>query len=176
MKIITVSGFARSGKDSTARYIEKYMKSKGKSVCIIHYADVLKFWAKEYFNWDGLKNEQSRTLLQKIGTDIGRKRNENVWVNVVVEFIKTFGQDFNYILIPDTRFPSEINTLKSLGYNVFSIWIARPNFDNGLTEDQKNHPSETSLLDYPFDAVLSCETGLDKLEHKVYSFLDSKKL
>jgi hypothetical protein len=175
MKIITISGQAQHGKTSVAKYIKKYMESKGKSVLIFNYADTLKFFAKEYFGWDGAKDDKGRSILQKIGTDIGRERNPNIWVNIALEFIKTFGQDFDYIVIADCRFENEISLLKQSGYKVFSIWIFRPDFDNGLTQEQKNHPSETSLLDFSFDAVLSCPTGLDKLEYKIYSFLDGNK-
>lgn len=35
-----------------------------------------------------------------------------------------------------------------------SVRVVRPGFDNGLTDEQKSHPSETELDEYPFDYVV----------------------
>ena len=163
-KIITISGFGGNGKDSSASILRGYFEKQNKKCLIIHYADYLKYIAKQYYGWDGNKDSVGRTLLQKLGTEIGRSRNESVWVNVVIEFLKTFGIDYDYILIPDTRFPDEILLLKKNKFDVFSLWVNRENFDNGFTEEQKKHPSETSLLDFEFDYVLSVESKIYKLK------------
>ena len=164
VKIITLSGLARHGKDSSASILTHYFESREKKCLTIHYADYLKYIATEYYSWDGVKDSRARTLLQSLGTDIARKRNPNIWLNVVVEFLKTFGDDYNYIFIPDCRFENEVLGLKKAGFNVFSVWVHRNDFDNGLTEEQKNHPSETSLLDFEFDWTISVESKIYKLK------------
>ncbi|MFZ2992557.1 MAG: hypothetical protein WA061_02465 [Microgenomates group bacterium] len=163
-KIFTISGQAKHGKDTSANIMKECFESKNKKCLIIHYADYLKFIAKEYYGWSGEKDSTGRTLLQKLGTDIGRKRNQNVWVNVVIEFLKTFAQDYDYIFIPDTRFPGEISILRKNGFNTTTFFIHRNDFDNGLTLEQKNHPSETALLDFKFDHIVSVESKIYKLK------------
>jgi len=176
MKIITISGSAQNGKDSSASIAKYYFEKNNKKCLIIHYADYLKFIAKQYFEWDGEKDSKGRTLLQKLGTDIARKVNPDIWVNVIIEFIKTFGKDYDYIFIPDTRFKNEIDKLRKSGFDVFSVWVHRKDFDNGLTPEQKNHPSETSLLDYKFDCILSVENKMYKLKDSVEKMIVDYKL
>ena len=63
-RVITISGKARSGKDTTALLLKEALEKKGYRVLITHYADLLKFVCKEYFGWNGEKDEEGRTLIQ----------------------------------------------------------------------------------------------------------------
>ena len=152
------------------------MENLGKNVLIIHYAYFLKVLCRDFFGWDGNKDSVGRTILQVVGTDKGRYRNPNVWVNMTIEFIKAFGQDYDYILIPDCRFRNELDRLKKEKFDVFTLWVHRKEFDNGLTEDQKNHPSETGLLDYKFDHVISVESKMWKLKDAVEQMIVQYRL
>jgi hypothetical protein len=165
MKIITFSGKAQHGKDTTAKYVKETLQSYGKKVVILHFADYLKYVCKEYFNWNGIKDEEGRTILQKVGTDLARKNNPDIWVNVVSDFILAFKTEFDYFLVPDCRFPNEIDLLKEKYYEVYSIFVERSEFNNGLTELQKSHPSETALDDYQFDITLINQEGLDYVKN-----------
>ena len=109
MKIITFSGKAQHGKDTTAKYMKEFFESLGKKVVILHFADYLKYVCKEYFHWNGIKDEIGRTILQKVGTDLARKNYPDIWVNVVSNFILAFQTEFDYFLVPDCRFPNEID-------------------------------------------------------------------
>jgi hypothetical protein len=157
MKVLTISGYARSGKDSFGKMLKDLLENKGKKVLVVHYADYLKFVCKTYFGWDGEKDQAGRTLLQEVGTDIVRARNENFWVTIIAELIKVFEPDYDYFIIPDCRFPSEINLLHdAYEFDLKTIWVARFDknynpYDNGLTEEQKAHPSESSLNEWEFD-------------------------
>jgi hypothetical protein len=157
MKVLTISGYARSGKDSFGKMLKDLLENKGKRVLVIHYADYLKFVAKMYFGWDGEKDEAGRTLLQKVGTDVVRARNENFWATIVAELIGVLCQDYDYFIIPDTRFPNEINLLHdAYEFDVSTILVTRYNkdgslYDNGLTREQKEHPSESSLNRWDFN-------------------------
>ncbi len=75
----------------------------------IKYGDILKFVAKEFFNWNGEKDEKGRTLLQWLGTDLGRKNNINVWVNCVKEIVKGLKTEYDFVLVSDARFPNELD-------------------------------------------------------------------
>ena len=65
MKCISISGPAGHGKDTLANKLKTLLEAKGKKVFIIHYADYLKMVATQVYNWNGLKDEVGRDVLQK---------------------------------------------------------------------------------------------------------------
>jgi hypothetical protein len=173
MKIILLSAKAQNGKDSTANILKKYFGIAGKKSIILHYGDYLKFLCSKYFDWNGEKDEQGRTVLQKFGTEKVRNTVPDFWVRNVAQFIDVFQNDYDYFIIADCRFLNEVEYMKkSFPCCVTTIRIERLNFDNGLTEEQKNHPSETALDDFVFDYVIESESGLDKLEVEVNKIID----
>lgn len=146
-KVILISGKAQHGKDTCAKYMKKYLEDNGKTCKIIHYGDLLKFICRKYMGWDGKKDKKGRELLQNVGTDIIRKKNPDFWVEYMVSFLNAC-PIWDYVLIPDVRFPNEITHIDKY-MNVWAVRINRPNFDNGLTEEQRNHISETALDNLP---------------------------
>lgn len=111
--------------------------------------------ATTYYGWDGEKDEKGRELLQKLGTDLGRTNNPNVWVNCVKEIIKALQTEYDFVLIPDARFPNEMDW-SDTPFFTFTIRMNRQNEDgtpyiNHLTEEQKQHPSEIALDNYRFN-------------------------
>lgn len=172
MKIILLGGSARAGKDSSANILKKYFDSVGKNSIILHYADVLKFACSKYFDAPLEKNEKTRTIWQFVGTNLARTHYPTIWVDIVILFAKALFFDKDYILVSDFRFPDEARRWIEEGYDVTTIQIKRSNFDNGLTEEQKNHPSETALDNFQFDYVIESESGLDKLEVEVNKIID----
>lgn len=142
---ICISGKAQSGKDTLAALLRDELIARGYEVLIIHQADLLKFICKAFFNWNGEKDEAGRTLLQHVGTDIIRKIDPNFWVDFINKITCYFECVWDYIIIPDTRFPNEIERLKTINTNVFHIRINREGFTSALTKQQQEHPSETAL-------------------------------
>ena len=171
MKVITISGHARNGKDTIAKILEHQLKMDGHTVLITHYAGLVKYICKEYFGWDGLKDEKGRNLLQFVGTDVVRRQDPDFWVNFIASILSFFTTSWDYVLIPDTRFSNEINVLKRKGFDVTHLRVERPNFENGLTEEQKNHPSETALDDITPDYLIKNDAGINELSDKVKKFL-----
>ena len=82
MSVIMISGKAESGKDFTASILKEELEKKGRKILIVHYADYLKFIAKEYFGWDGVKDEKGRNIFAY------RKRSSSVEVVVDVKLGK----------------------------------------------------------------------------------------
>lgn len=187
-KIILISAKAKNGKDASAEIMKSHLESKGERVLITHYADLLKYICKTFYGWDGAKDENGRTILQHVGTDIVRAKNENYWVNFMIDFISMFGDDWDYILIPDTRFQNEVseivdsfgrdyevvgrNIKSKLNNVVMTIRVNRTNFDNGMTWEQLNHPSECALDNYEFDYYIQNDGTLEELEIKVKDLVD----
>lgn len=149
MKIICISGKAGSGKDYVASALKEKLEYRGNKVLIAHYADLLKYILKTFFQWDGQKNVYGRNLLQHVGTDVIRQQDENYWVNFLKGIFTLFNQEWEYILLPDARFPNEIDVMKD-AFHCVSIRINRE-YESSLTEEQSQHESETALDDYNFD-------------------------
>lgn len=170
-KFLCISAKAQHGKDTSGEIIRNELFKRGFKSRIIHYADLLKFICKTYFDWDGNKDEKGRTLLQYVGTDVVRKQEPDYWVNFVMSLVDLFPDKWDFVIIPDCRFPNEIFTLKGSPYPTYHISVYRPDFDNGLTEEQKNHPSETALDGYVADYRL-INTTLDSLTIQINQMLD----
>ena len=162
MRVILISGSARFGKDSTAFMMKELLEKQKNKVLIIHYADNLKLFAKTYFGWSGQKDQKGRELLQWLGTDVVRKNYEDTWVDMIVALLKGIKTLYDYVIIPDVRFPNEIDKMCD-NFNCITVRVIRPDFDNGLTDEQKNHPSETALKDYPMEYELINDGDLKKL-------------
>lgn len=165
MKVITLSAKAQHGKDTTANILKEQLTTKGYKVLICHYADLLKYMCKTFFDWNGIKDEKGRSILQYVGTEQIRSQNPNYWVEYIISVLKLFPNEWDYVLIPDTRFPNEIELMKE-NFDTTSIKIIRPNFNNGLTKEQKEHISETALDSYNFDCTF-VNTDLDFLSCQV---------
>lgn len=156
---ILCSGLARHGKDLSAEILKEKLEAKGEKVLVTHYAGLLKFICKNFLGWNGEKDEAGRTLLQWFGTDIVRAKNPNYWVDFIGNLVKMLPEDtYSYIIIPDVRFQNEINRIREMGFSASHVRIFRPNFNNNLTEEQKNHPSETALTDFPVDFFIENTT------------------
>lgn len=145
MKVMAISGKAQHGKDTTANMLKKLMEQKGKTVLIFHYADLLKHICLSYFDWDGKKDDAGRRILQYVGTDVIRAKQPDYWVDFATGFLRLFPDEWDYVLIPDCRFPNEVDCLGQAGFDMMHVRIVRPGFKSPLSSEQQMHPSETAL-------------------------------
>ena len=171
MKICCISAKAQHGKDTAAELIKEYLESRGQKVLITHFADLLNFICKKFFNWDGQKDEKGRTLLQYIGTDVVGAKNPAYWAEFIVSILKMFENEWDYVLIPDCRYPVEVATVER-SFDTVVLRVERPGFDNGLTEAQKNHPSEVDMDNYHFDLILYNDKGVEEFADKLAHFTE----
>ena len=170
--IIFISGKAQAGKTTTAYLLKKNIEMTGKCAVIINYADLLKHICSTYFEWDGKKDKNGRQLLQEVGTDVVRNNDPDFWVNFVRKFVDVFSGTWDYIIIGDCRFKNEISWRYGTDARCTHLRIVRPGYDNGLTEEQKNHVSETDLDDVQPDCYLFNDGTLVDLDKRVLKFLD----
>lgn len=171
MKVILLSGKAEAGKDTVASLIKQELRDAGYKVLVTHYADLLKYICRVYFGWDGKKDEFGRQIMQRVGTDTIRGENPDFWVNFVKNVLKFFPEEWDFCLIPDARFPNEVEKIKS-DFDTHFIRVIRPNHKNKLTETQLKHPSETSLDGYPADTEIVNDGTLRQLRAKVHRLLE----
>ncbi len=172
--LFIISGKARHGKDTTADIIKDYYEEKKKKIIGLHYVSCLKEYAKKISGWDGSDDTKPRSLLQELSTDIIRKQiNQDFFIERTIQDIKVYSYYFDVITIADTRLKVEIEKTKPTIKNTITIRINRPNFDNGLTLEQKNHITEVDLDDYDkFDYKIENDGTIEDLRKKIYEILD----
>lgn len=172
-KIYIICGKARAGKDTTASMIKDIYEKENLKVLNLQYSSYIKEYAKKISDWDGSEETKPRELLQILGTDIIRTNiSDTFFVNKLIEDLKVYSYFFDVITISDARFKIEVDIPKDNFKNVFAIRINRPNFDNGLTEIQKMHPTEIDLDDYDkYDYIITNDGTLDDLRVKVSNML-----
>lgn len=166
-KVICISAKAQHGKDTSAAMIYEELTRRGWKVLITHHADLLKFMAKNLFGWDGVKDEHGRHILQYIGTDVIRKKEPDFWVNYLISVLRLFDGEWDYVLIPDCRFPNEIQGYKDAGFSTTHIRVRRENFVSPLTEEQQKHISETALDNIEPDIWLINDGSIEDLRKKI---------
>jgi len=177
-KIVLISGKAQHGKDTTAKILKSQLEAKGNKVCIMHFADAVKFFAKEYLGWDGVKDEKGRTILQQLGTEKMRDKYPNFWVDIICTLIDVLRNDFDYFIIADCRFKNEVTyfSCESEAFaknDIVSVRVHRWNFENSLTAEQRQHRSETGLDDFMFDYFMYYGNGEDNVRCEVDIFVRS---
>ena len=157
-KLVGLSGKAGCGKDylgSNYLRLQGYMPFSlawhfkiwvaGKSEA--SYEDV-------FFN----KPPEVRKLLQLEGTERGRNvYGENVWCNVAAYWLRLLNESWGTtnFYIPDVRFPNEVEFVQKLGGKVYRIIAPAREKNSGLTEQARQHISETALDSYiGFDGII----------------------
>lgn len=167
MKVILISAKARFGKDSAANILKEEFEKQGKKVLIAHYGDLVKYVCKTFFGWNGEKDEAGREILQRRGTNEIRSIFPDFWVKFVCDILSIYNHEWDYVLIPDCRFPNEIEYFKDRHFDVITMRVNRLNYISPLTQEQQNHSSETSLDNYIFDYYINSESGLDNLKKEI---------
>ena len=172
MKVIMISGKAGHGKDTVAQLMKEQLEQQGEKVLIIKFGDAVKWFAREYYGYTGIKDTKERALLQYIGTEMMRAYDEYYWGRIVSEFIAA-NKDFTYALIPDWRFYTEREAILAANKKCYTLRIERPNFINpNMTEEQLKHISETELDNYCFDYIIYNSGDLSDLRENAKFALD----
>ena len=172
-RIYVIGGKGRSGKDTVASMIKEFYEPSGKSVINLQYASYIKAYAKVISDWDGRDETKPRTLLQHLGTDLIRKQIDPFFfVNRICEDIKVYSYFFDVITISDARAKIELDIPKKQFERITTVSVKRPNFHNGLKEEEQKHFTETDLDDYQkFDYELINDSTIENLRKHVYDMV-----
>ncbi len=178
-KIYLISGKARHGKDTFSSYLKNAYENHGKKVIITQLSKYIKYYAREMTGWNLTEEDKPRELLQNLGTNIIREKlgKEDLFIKRMIDDIEIFSCFYDAIIISDCRLKKEVDDLRN-AYpdDLVAINIFRPDFDNGLTEEQKKHKTEVDLDDYDKFDIKIINTTLEELEksaEKVY--IDNEK-
>ena len=149
-KIYLVGGKARHGKDTLSIYLKEEYERNGKKAIITQFSKYIKYYVREMTGWDMSEETKPRELLQLLGTNIIREslHKDDLFVKRMKDDIEIFSYFYDAIIISDVRIKKEIDDLKLYFPNLIAIHINRPNFDNGLSEEEKKHKTEIDLDDY----------------------------
>lgn len=169
-----ISGKAGHGKDTVAQIMKEELEKREYRVLVIKFGDPVKWFAREYYNWNGEKDILGRNLLQHIGTTIMRSYNTYYWGNLISEFIAA-NKDFDIALISDWRFFSEEEAIEKNNKDYFTIRVNRPNYINpNMNKEQLNHISETELDNAVFNWIIDNSGSLNDLEDSIHYILDNE--
>ncbi len=156
--IILIAGKARSGKNTVSKILESEFIKEKKEVIISPYTKYLKEYIHNITDWNiEDENNKPRDLLQKLSSELIKEKLglENIFINRQIEDIKIYSYFKDVIIINDVRFPKEIDTIKNIFTNVVSIQVKRSNYISGLTKEQLQDVTETSLDNYNnFDYII----------------------
>jgi len=169
-KIILISGKAEHGKTTVANMFKEQILTNNPSerVTNMSYATTIKDYVKRYFGWDGSNETKPREILQRLGTDVIRKKLGKPLFHAqrLAEDIEVLWDEFDYVVIDDCRFPNEYYYLKAKFPNeVIFLKVYRKNHISKLTEEQLKHESETALDEFEdYDIVFHNDGSLEELE------------
>lgn len=151
---ILISGKAGVGKSTLGGLLAQNITNL--TVQVANFADGVKKAGWKYFGWDGKKDDRGRNLLQKIGR-IGREYDEYIWAKNLlkdVDEMNLFPPDV--VIVPDWRFPNELNYLEKEGYQIITIKVTAPSKEKLKGTPYYNDISETAL-----DSVLEYDYVVD---------------
>lgn len=176
--IYLIGGKARTGKTTLGKLLKEEYKKNAKQAATLMYANYIKHYAKDYFGWDGKEETKPRELLQKLGTEIIRLELNKPYflINRLCEDIEILSNFFDVIIVDDVRTKEEVEIPKGKFKNVISIKMTREETNDGLTEEQRNHYTETGLDDlYNFDYIIDNNLSIDDLKKKAEGLIIIKK-
>ena len=110
-----------------------------------------------------------RLILQKMGSEACRDNiADNIWIAALEKRI----QGYQDVVISDTRFPNEIDFIRSAGGKI--IRVKRGN-DPSPEELSKMHISETAWNNYIPDIIIHNEGTVDELKENIKNILTQKE-
>ena len=173
-KIYIMCGKAKHGKDTFSAYLKETYEKNNKKVIVTQLSKYIKYYAREMTGWDLSEETKPRELLQQLGTKVIREylNKEDLFISRMIEDIDVFSCFYDAIIISDVRLKKEIIDLRKSFPNLICIHIERPDFDNGLTPEQKMHKTEIDLDDFTDYNINIVNTTLDNLQEsaeKVYT-------
>ena len=127
-----------SGKDTSVDYLIK--KYGGEKISFSKFLYNIMYYVQDLC---GLEKEKDRHFLQLIGTEWGRKKDSDIWVNLTLKDIRNNNENKNFYC-SDVRFLNEFKALKNDGWFCIKLIRNKVNKRRIGTGDQ-NHISENDL-------------------------------
>lgn len=149
MKIIGISGAARSGKDTFADLLIEILTEKGIKCSKTSFAKQLKIECKDFvektlgidiFTEDSVEKSIIRPLLVTWGTHVRRRLDEDIWI----KHLESSLCEDQVTIVTDVRFQNEFDWLKSKGG--YSIFIDRVDEYGSNIKPANSDEEENNIL------------------------------
>ena len=186
MKLLGLSGYARSGKDtayellredgwqriSFAEPMRKFLYALNPIVGMEHTVgsslklqEVRVQKVIDTYGWDGYKTSpygtEMRELMQRLGTACGREiLGANIWVDTALNNLPN-----GRYVVTDCRFLNEAEAIRDS-----EGWVVRIN-RKGIGPANE-HVSETGLDGYEFDAVVNNDSSLEEFKGELKKIVE----
>lgn len=182
---IAITGQANTGKNTLSRMLVKELrKTKGNylGASYLAFADPIKemvsvmfpqipkkhLYGSSEFRKEIIKGAIDkdgnpltiRQLLIDLGTEMGRKYKESIWLDNFDERIKELPTKI--VIVTDVRFKNEFDHLKDKGFYQIRLYRQTDTVINHISETQQG-----SIPDSAYDYVLFNNAGLKELKNKV---------
>ena len=177
MKIYIIGGKAQSGKNTLGEYLKEELKDYGYKPCVMHITEPLYSYAKNYFEWDGNKENKPREFLQKMGIEIIRDKmgKKDFLLNRLYEDINILESFFDVFIITDARLINEFVNIKKKYDNVVSIKLERENYNNKLSNEDAKHITETEIDEYKDFNYIIKNKSLHDLKNSVLEIVHNEE-
>ena len=161
-----------SGKDTCVNYlIENYGGVK------IAFADALYDILYYAQNVCGFPKEKDRKFLQWIGTEWGREKNPQVWIELALRKSKEINEDQN-VFCSDVRFLDEFLALKNDGWLLVKVNRDKDDiYNERIGTGDKEHRSENeldSIDDDLWNLIIDNNGTLEELYEKLDEIMEKK--
>ncbi|NDB29755.1 hypothetical protein EB151_09420 [archaeon] len=129
-KLIGISGYARSGKDTFYQRSAKILSKNKKKSVRLAFADALKQELDDLlvthlgisaFTEEDKEKELIRPLLVTYGTELRRKLNPNCWIESIQGDVIDYLDIGSYVFITDVRFENEAQWIHMNGGTLINV-------------------------------------------------------
>jgi len=177
-KLIGITGFARSGKDTLYKRAKSILEKEGKKCCRFAFADALKYESDEFlkantgisaFTEDDKEKEIIRPFLVTYGTDIRRKLDENCWIKSIQDKVVKKLDEGYYVFVTDVRFKNEAQWIKMNGGVL--TYVSRDGVTPANHEEHRQYHFYKSMVEYYIHWPTFGEGELDKCDEHALPFL-----
>jgi hypothetical protein len=140
-------------------------------------SDLSRQWREQVDEWWaerlGIPNLTPRWVLQQWGTEVCRTGfHQDIWIASLERKLRS---NINYV-VPDTRFPNEIDLIKKIGGTVWCVkrgqdpsWFTL--YKMGGSPPKDIHPSEWQWARSKFDNVIENDSTIESLKAKISSLV-----
>lgn len=173
MKIFIIGGCARSGKSTFGNLLKEELKDYGYKPCVMQITNPLYSYAENYFDYDPNRDPKPREFLQKMGIEIIKEKlgKKDFLLNRLYEDIEILSNFFDVFIITDARLINEFLSIKAKYDDVVSIKLIRRDYDDKLSDEEKNHITEKEISMYnDFDYIIE-NNGLDNLKEEAMEII-----
>lgn len=169
-KIVMISGKQGSGK--TTLQMELQNRWPGDTMNV-NFADVLYRMHDAVLDvlhcyWPPRDIKKDGPLLQLLGTDWGRKIDQNIWIKILRKKIESYDLKNGLIIVGDCRFQNELDGIPEALRVRLECDRETRKARCSMWRDNEAHPSEVDLDDYvyvPGKFDLLFNSGAQSVEH-----------